>query len=69
MNNDKANSKVYKGISLIFEHFKVREQKLIHALYDYMSVRDIAKILGVTEKFIYSNYGSVSDVKASKQSK
>ncbi len=62
--DQKANSKVYKGVSLIFEHFKEREQKLVHALYNFMSVRDIAKILGVTEKFIYSNYGSVNDVKA-----
>jgi AcrR family transcriptional regulator len=62
-------SKLHKGVSLIFEHFKEREQKLVHALYEHMSVGDIAKLLGVTTKFIYTNYGSKEEFMASKEQK
>jgi transposase len=62
-----SKSKLHKGVSLIFEHFKEREHKLIHALYEHMSVGEIAKLLGVTTKFIYTNYGSKEEYMANKE--
>ena len=68
-NENKNNSKVYRGISLIFEHFKDRERKLVHALYNYMTVKEVAKLLGTTEKFVYVNYGSLSEFEQAKREK
>lgn len=59
-NFNKGNSKIYQGISLIFDHFKDRERKLVHELYKYKSVGEVAKLLGVTTKFLYTNYGSIN---------
>ena len=61
------NSKLLKGVSLIFEHFKDRERKLVMALYEHMSVKQIAELLGVTQKFIYTNYGSKEEYLANKE--
>jgi hypothetical protein len=57
---NKGNSKVYQGVSLIFEHFKEREAKLVHALYNHISVEEVAQVLGVTKKFLYTNYGAIN---------
>lgn len=68
-NENKNNSKVYRGVSLIFEHFKDRERKLVHALYNFMTVKDVAKLLGTTEKFVYKNFGSLSEFEQEKKAK
>jgi transposase len=58
--HNKVNSKIYQGLSLIFDHFKEREKKLVHELYKYKSVNEVANLLGVSKKFLYTNYGSIN---------